>query len=143
MRRKPRTWLVNLELDGVQLESTVVEHFHLYQSVLHVVQPGLYASQTFALCPTQPATCEFHIVPLSVITAFLHTAPNGNRPSSAHQGGYTEYLITVYDDSASLTLFMMPQIDNSLNFVDRRDPGGVNTTFGDGLELILQQNEHV
>ncbi|KAI9178722.1 hypothetical protein H9P43_005384 [Blastocladiella emersonii ATCC 22665] len=121
----------------------VVEHFDLYQSVPHVVLPGLNAGQTVALHPTQPATCEFHIVPLSAISAFLHVAPNGNRPSSAHQRGYTKYLINVYDDAASLTLLMMPQIANSLDLVDRRDPGGANTTFGDGLELILQQHEHV
>ncbi|KAI9175748.1 hypothetical protein H9P43_006112 [Blastocladiella emersonii ATCC 22665] len=117
-----------MRLDGMQLESTVVEHFHLYQSVPHVVPPGLYVVQTFPLRPTQPATCEFHIVPLSAISAFLHVAPNGNRPSSAHQDGYTEYLINVYDDAASLTLLMMPQIANSLDL---------------WTALILQQHEHV
>ncbi|KAI9148575.1 hypothetical protein H9P43_010056 [Blastocladiella emersonii ATCC 22665] len=98
----------------------LAERFHLYQSVP-----------------------RFHIVPLSAISAFLHVAPNGNRPSSAHQGGYTEYLFNVYDDAASLTLLMMPQIANSLDFVDRRDPGGANTMFGDELELILPQHKHV
>ncbi|KAI9173118.1 hypothetical protein H9P43_007249 [Blastocladiella emersonii ATCC 22665] len=142
-KRYPRTWPSDLKLDDIELEITLVERFHLYQSVPHVVPPGLNAGQTVALRPTQPATCEFHIVPLSAISAFLHVAPNGNRPSSAHQGGYTEYLINVYDDAATLTQLMMPQIANSLDFVDRRDPGGANTTFGDGLELILQQHEHV
>ncbi|KAI9155880.1 hypothetical protein H9P43_008990 [Blastocladiella emersonii ATCC 22665] len=134
-------WTETDLLDDIELELTLVERFHLYQSVPHVVPPGLNAGQTVALRPTQPATCEFHIVPLSAISAFLHVAPNGNRPSSAHQGGYTEYLINVYDDAASLTLLMMPQIANSLDFVDHRDPSA-NTTFGDGLKLILQQHEH-